>query len=269
MTPEEVQRCTILKSVVGSRCLGLETEESDTDEMGICVEPINEAMGLQMPFEQFVRTGPDAVREGPDLQIYGLRKFLRLALSGNPTILALLFIPADRLSYCDASGSQLRDLIPQIVSRNAGKAFLGYMQAQRMRLTGERGQKGVRRPELVEKFGYDTKYAMHVLRLGMQGLELMLTGRMQFPMDAASKEFLIGVRGGKLSLQDVLTRAGKLEHDLKGAMDSGCSPLPEESDHAAVEKWMLRTYLNKWKAREPILRHVGPDMDGRLVEVYI
>jgi uncharacterized protein len=33
------------------------------------------------------------------------------------------------------------------------------------------------RPELVAVHGYDTKYAMHALRLGLQGIELLTTGR--------------------------------------------------------------------------------------------
>jgi hypothetical protein len=30
--------------------------------------------------------------------------------------------------------------------------------------------------------GYDTKYAMHVLRLGLQGVELLTTGRFTLPV---------------------------------------------------------------------------------------
>ena len=246
MTQDQVEQCTILKAIVGSRCLGLETPESDTDIMGVCIEPIEDAYGLDAPFEQFVRTGPDEARDGPDLQIYGLRKFLRLALSGNPTILALLFMPEDMLLKCDARGAQLMDLAPFIVSRQAGKAFLGYMQAQRMRLTGERGQKRVNRPDLVEQHGYDTKYAMHVLRLGIQGVELLNTGRLTLPMHPADRNYLRGVRNGSQSLQAVLTKAGELEQELKHLLDN--SPLPEQPDRALVEDWMLTMYFRMWSA---------------------
>jgi hypothetical protein len=34
----------------------------------------------------------------------------------------------------------------------------------------------VNRAELVEQFGYDTKYAIHTLRLGHQGVEFLETG---------------------------------------------------------------------------------------------
>lgn len=247
-TQEQVDSCTIIRAVVGSKCLGLDIPESDTDEMGICVEPLSEAVGLDAPFEQFVRTGPDERREGPDLQIYGLRKYVKLALSGNPTILALLFIPTEFISVIDAKGTQLRDMRGSIISRHAGKAFLGYMQAQRMRLVGERGQKRIKRPELEEKFGFDTKYAMHVLRLGMQGVELLTTGNLNFPMSREEIDYLYGVREGAESLQAVLTKAGELEAELKLLLDN--SPLPAEPNRAMVEDWMLTTYIRSWTAAQ-------------------
>jgi hypothetical protein len=98
----------------------------DRDEMGICVEPLEEAMALWAPFEQFIyrtaaeREGRDNARSMAgdlDLTIYSLRKWTRLALKGNPTIMLLLFTPEDQLVYCDTLGAELRALTPSIVSR--------------------------------------------------------------------------------------------------------------------------------------------------------
>jgi len=82
-----------------------------------------------------------------------------------------------QLVYCDDFGAELRALTPAIVSRRVQGPFLGYLQAQQQRLTGERGQKRIHRPELEEMYEFDTKYAMHMLRLGFQGVELLTTGR--------------------------------------------------------------------------------------------
>jgi hypothetical protein len=65
--------------------------------------------------------------------------------------------------------------------------FLGCAKAaplimQRQRLVGERGQRDVNRVELIERFGYDTKYAMHMLRLGHQGVEFLESGRLTLPI---------------------------------------------------------------------------------------
>lgn len=155
---------TILRGLVGSTIYGLNVGDGidDRDEMGVCVEPINVAMGLQT-FEQYIfRTAVQ--REGGnhnaksqagdlDLCIYSLRKYVRLALKGNPSILALLFVPREHLVVATPIGIELQSLAPFIVSRKAGGAFLGYLQAQKQRLLGERGQMRSNRPELVEKYG--------------------------------------------------------------------------------------------------------------------
>ncbi len=253
-----MQACTypvILRAVVGSTVHGLHVEDGieDRDEMGICVEDYSVALGLGAPFEQYIYRSA-AVREGKhdaksragdlDLTIYSLRKYVRLALKGNPTVLSLLFAP---VTSGDARGSQLRDLAPLIVSRQAGKAFLGYLEAQRQRLLGERGGKDVNRPELVEKYGYDTKYAMHMLRLGYQGVELLETGRLSLPMREPERSWLRGVRTGGATLQEVLTKAGELRAHLEDLLET--SPLPEQPNSAIVERWMLKTYWEAWKAR--------------------
>ena len=54
------------------------------------------------------------------------------------------------------------------MSRLAGGRFLGYLQAQKAGMTGAAGAHP-NRPELVAEHGYDTKFAMHALRLGVQG----------------------------------------------------------------------------------------------------
>lgn len=244
----------IIRCVVGSTIHGLNVQDGieDRDEMGVCIEDYGAALGLSAPFEQYIYRSA-AEREGQhnaksqggdlDLIVYSLRKYLRLALKGNPTVLTLLFA---EIIEGDARGSKLQELAPLIVSRKAGGAFLGYLQAQRQRLTGERGQKDVNRPELVAKYGFDTKYAMHMLRLGFQGLELMATGRLTFPMKQPERDYLIGVRTGKESLQNVMTRGGELEKELQETWET--SPLPKEPGTEAVEKWMLETYWETWKA---------------------
>jgi uncharacterized protein len=65
----------------------------------------------------------------------------------------LLFTPDDQLVHCDSLGSELRALTPSIISRRVQEPFLGYLQAQKQRLMGERGQKRIHRPELEEMYG--------------------------------------------------------------------------------------------------------------------
>lgn len=151
-------------------------------------------------FEQYIyRTQPEGVRSGPgdlDLTVYSLRKWLRLALAGNPTILLPLFAPPEHLVAITPPGDELRERSRMIVSRRAGHRFLGYLRAQRERLLGLRGSRHTNRPELVEVYGFDTKFAMHMVRLGVQGVELLETGRISLPLREPWLSWLRDLRQG-------------------------------------------------------------------------
>lgn len=242
---------TILQGIVGSIAHGLALPgREDRDEMGVCLEPAECVIGFRR-FEQWTyRSQPDGVRSSPgdiDLTIYSLRKYCRLALKGNPTILLLLFVPETYLSVQTEVGKQLRELAPCFASLQAGKCFLGYMKGQQERLMGVglRGQRNVTRRELVERYGYDTKYALHVLRLGYQGCEFLESGRLSLPMRSPIREHLLEVRQGKFQLEEILEEADEIEDKLKKLL-SGSSPLPPEPDREAVEKFMIRAYLEHW-----------------------
>ena len=255
MNREVAERSTILRGLVGSTVHGLNVNDGieDRDEMGVCVEPLEDAMALWAPFEQFIYRSA-AEREGRhdarssagdlDLTIFSLRKWMRLALKGNPTILLLLFTPDDQLVTCDSLGHELRGLRPRIISRRVQAPYLGYLQAQKQRLTGERGQKRVHRPELEEMYGFDTKYAMHMLRLGFQGVELLTTGRLSLPMREPERSYLLDVRRGKVREQECLERAGELEQELTDLATT--SPLPDAPDDEAIEEWVLDAYRRRW-----------------------
>jgi len=181
-----------------------------------------------------------------DLTIYSLRKWARLALQGNPTVLPLLFLPDSAVVIRTDVGKQLQGLAPAFASRHAGQRFLRYLEAQRQRLVGERGQLDIHRAHLVEQFGYDTKYAMHMLRLGHQGVEFMESGRLALPIREPVRSHLMDVRSGRSNLADVLAECTELELRLSKLLES--SPLPSEPDLKRVEDFVMDAYASAWGA---------------------
>lgn len=244
---------TILRGLVGSSVHGLVLSGTDDrDEMGVCVEPRRYVVGFGK-FEQWVyrsaaereRNAGARSRAGDlDLVVYSLRKWARLALQGNPTVLLLLYLTDDALVLRTSVGEQLQKLAPSFASRRAGRRFLGYLEAQRQRLVGERGQRNINRSELVEQFGYDTKYAMHMLRLGYQGVEFLESGRLSLPMREPVRSHLMDVRQGRSNLAHVLAECTQLEMRLSALLDS--SPLPIDPDLSTVESFVMDTYASAW-----------------------
>lgn len=249
LTYDDVAARTILRCEVGSTVHGLGVAGTDDrDELGICIEPVEYVIGLRH-FEQFVyRTQPTGERSQPgdlDLTIYGLRKFASLALKGNPSILLLFNVPDDKCIVRSEVGDEVRRSASLFASKKAGAAFLGYIQQQRQRLVGERGQMNVNRPELVKRYGFDTKYAGHIIRLGFQGIDYMTTGHFPIPMPASQRDLILSVRTGGVSKNEVLTMAGELEAELKEAIDS--SPLPDLPDYDAVNDLLVSAYERVWR----------------------
>jgi predicted nucleotidyltransferase len=252
-----VEASTILRGTVGSTVHGLHYGgQDDRDEMAIFLEPPEFLIGLRHarsgsswgPFEHYIeRTQPNGARSGPgdlDLVAYSLRKWLRLAVAGNPTVVLLLFSPADTLLVCTDRGQALRELAPAIVSRRAGPRFLGYMRSQKERLIGTRGQRRVNRPELIEAHGFDTKYAMHVARLGLQGIELMTTGRLTLPMADPDRTRVMAIRRGEVPIEETIVQLEEIERRLATAVEQ--SPLPAEPDEQRLGAFVIDAYREAW-----------------------
>lgn len=237
----------ILRCEVGSGLLGTALDgQHDRDEMGICVEPPEYVVGLRH-FEQYIyRARAEGVRSQPgdlELVVYSLRKWMRLALSGNPTVLILLFAPENRLVEVNDFGHELRANASCIVSRQAGRRFRGYLAAQRDRMLGNGSH--TNRPELIEKHGFDTKFAMHMVRLGVQGVELLETGKITLPIPEPWRTWLRDLRLGKHTKDEALAAAAELDAQLEKLIRT--SSLPEHPDHRAADEWLVRVHRRAWK----------------------
>jgi hypothetical protein len=256
---ELVERGTILRATVGSTVHGLHHGgQDDRDEMAVFVEPPEYVLGFARArgirrglygFEHYVeRTQPEGARSGPgdlDLVAYSLRKYVRLALKGHPTILLLLFVPDALVHVRTALGEELCALRPALLSRLAGRGYLGYLRGQKERLLGTRGQKRVNRPELVDAHGFDTKYAMHAARLGYQGLELVETGALTLPMPEPERSRVMAIRRGERSYDEAITEIDEVERRLAEALER--SLLPPQPDRAAIDRFLIEAYRRAWR----------------------
>jgi uncharacterized protein len=242
------ERGTILRCQVGSGVHGTAIEgQDDRDEMGICIEPPEYIIGLRR-FEQYIyRTQPEGARSGPgdlDVTIYSLRKWMRLALDGNPTVLLPLFVPDDEIVSIDDHGRELRARPDLVVSRVAGQRFLGYLRSQRDSLLGLRAGRHTNRPELEAIHGFDTKFAMHMVRLGVQGVELLETGRISLPIPDPWGAWLRELRRGEHTKGEAIAAAAQLETRLEELCESsGLSPMPPRDEANA---WLVSAYRSAW-----------------------
>jgi hypothetical protein len=150
----------------------------------------------------------------------------------------VLFVPDDEVVHRNEAGAELAANAHRFVSRPAADRYLGYLMGQKA--AGGTGAR-TNRPEPVAAHGYDTTYAMHALRLGLQGNELLTTGRITLPVPEPHRAYLRSVRRGERSLHEVLDTVDGFEEQLDRLRDS--PDVPGRPDRARVDDWLHRSHL--------------------------
>jgi hypothetical protein len=219
--------------LAGSRMHGTHTADSDHDYLGAVIEPPSHVIGLD-GYEQTTLK-----ERGVEGTIYSLRKLVRLIADGNPTVLCLPYGTPLKDDY----GLCTQEFISLMLSRKAGRKFIGYMDSQRKSMLGERSQSDQRKT-LIEAHGFDTKFAGHMIRLGWQGIEYLDTGRINVPMAEARRSVVLDIRAGRWPLSEVLAYADALRAELDDSMER--TTLPEEPDRDGLNDWLAGKYLGAW-----------------------
>jgi len=210
----------IFETIAGSHLYGTNIEGSDFDKRGVCVPPYRILFNPFQKFDQLEET----VYE--DRVIYSLAKFFDLATQNNPNIIELLFAPKGSWIQGSWQWELLVENRNLFLSRNAAKTFGGYARAQMHKLKNGR-QEGSKRFELVQQYGYDTKSAMHLVRLVIEGTELLNKGTITLPCPNAAQ--LLKIRNGGFSYKNILLIA----EDFFSVCDelAANGPLPDKAEY--------------------------------------
>jgi len=200
----------------GSRSYGTETAASDVDLRGIAFAPWNMVLGLET-YEQ-------TILEVPDMVVYSLKKYMQLAIKGNPNILELLFIDRDDTLVLTTYGEELRENRQLFVTKKVFHSFGGY------------AIRNIRRLSERSAANYDGKDASHLIRLLQTGKELLTDGEMQ--VKRPNWQELLSIKRGEWPLDELLAYADKCFAEMEQAHER--TRLPDEADREAIEALLIR-----------------------------
>ena len=100
------------------------------------------------------------------------------------------------------------------------------------------------RKTLLTKYGYDTKFASHLVRLMLEGKELLETGSIQFPLK--ERNLVLDIKLGKYKMHEVLDISDEFEREIESlAISSKLSKKPKYNDIQELIKKMLKKFLFK------------------------
>jgi uncharacterized protein len=107
----------------------------------------------------------------------------------------------------------------------------------------EKMNKITSRQELWTKYGYDTKFGAHLIRLLTEGIEVLTTGKIEFPLH--NRDLLLSIRNGNYTKEEVLEMAEMYEEELKVVH----SDLPMEQNKEQVNA-LLIDMVKSWYAND-------------------
>lgn len=177
----------------------------DKDIMGIYAFSQESYLGIEKLKETI------EIKEGElDVVLYELKKLLHLLIKGNPNVLSLLWLEPTHYIYITPEGQTLIDNRELFVSKQVYHSFSGYAYGQLHRMTHAacQGYMGEKRKQLVEKFGYDTKNAAHLIRLLRMAIEFLNEGRLYVQRPDAQN--LLEIKRGEWTLEQVKKEADRL-----------------------------------------------------------
>jgi predicted nucleotidyltransferase len=115
------------------------------------------------------------------------------------------------------------------------KIPLGVLNKKALSIINKRFSNMSHRKELIRKYGYDLKFASHLIRLTLEGIELLETGNLIFPLK--ERGLILDIKTGKYQLNEILEMFDSLEEDIKQANDK--SSLPKKPDFQKLNNMII------------------------------
>jgi len=85
--------------------------------------------------------------------------------------------------------------------------------------------------------GYDTKFASHTIRLLFEGEQLLLNGKLEYPLHDEVYIDIMNIKNGKLSIEEFKSMAYKYENRCREALMN--SSLPSKTDTKWINNWLV------------------------------
>ena len=239
------------ETIMGSVAYGVESDTSDMDVYGFAIPPRDmvfphlageiPGFGSQIKrFEQYQEhhiQDPDALgghgREY-DLQIFSIVKYFQLAMENNPNIIDSLFTPHRCVLHSTKIGNLVRENRRLFLHKGAWHKFKGYAYSQVHKMDIKTPAEGSKRQEIVEQFGFDVKFAYHVVRLLDEVEQILVEGDIDLERN---REQLKSIRRGEWTQEQIREHFARKERELETAYLE--SKLPHGPDEARIKQLLL------------------------------
>ena len=216
---------TFYQVVMGSFAYGVTEEYSDVDLYGFCIPPKEmifphlageiQGFGLHKKrFDCYQQHHIDDKSSGKkyDISIYSIVRYFHLCMENNPNMIDSLFVPRHCIIHSTNIGELVRENRKLFLHKGAWHKFKGYSYAQMHKMKNKNPEG--KRAETVAKYGYDVKFAYHVVRLLGEVEQILLEGDLTLDRKDRAEQ-MKSVRRGEWSQDKIVSYFESKEMDLE------------------------------------------------------
>jgi predicted nucleotidyltransferase len=240
---------TQYETIMGSVAYHVSSDTSDVDIYGFCIPPKDvvfphlagqiPGFGTTLPnFEQFQQHHVLDTSTGKeyDMNIYSIVKYFNLCMDNNPNMIDSLFTPENCVLHATRLARHIRDNRKLFLHKGSWHKFKGYAYSQMHKMKIKNPDPTSKRYASIVKYGYDVKFAYHVVRL-LNEVEMILN---EGDLDLTrNNEQLKAIRRGDWTQQEVEEHFASREKALQSAYEN--SKLPFRADEQVIKNLLLQT----------------------------
>lgn len=167
-----------------------------------------------------------------DLTVYSIVKYFHLCMENNPNIIDSLFVPRNCILYSTPLGERVREHRRLFLHKGAWHKFKGYAFSQMHKMKTK--QPVGKRKAIIAKYGYDVKFAYHVVRLLNEVEQILTEGDLTLDRN---REQLKAIRRGEWSLPEIEDYFSLKERELESLYTR--STLPPAPDEGTIKELLL------------------------------
>lgn len=247
--------------VMGSHAYGVATESSDEDIYGWAIPPKEDifphlrgeipGFGIQLQrFEQYSEHHIFLFDEEYDFTVYSVVKYIQLCMQNNPNMIDSLFVPYNCITHITNTGQILRDNRKLFLHAGAFHKFKGYAAAQLHKIREKSANaSNPKRKESFDKYGYDVKFAYHLVRLLNECEQILVSGDLDLQRD---NETLKAIRRGEWTEQQIIDWAAVKEKQLEELY--GKTKIPMVADQDRIKRILLNILEEQYGTIQKVLQ---------------
>lgn len=231
------------ETLMGSQAYGVTTENSDWDMVGFVVPPKDIVFphlagyipGFGRQQQKFVCYQQHHVRAEDrtyDLNCYNIVHYMHLCMDCNPNMLDSLFVPRECIIHASKISEMIREKRHMFLHKGAWHKYKGYAYSQLHKMKNKHPEG--KRAETVAEYGYDVKFAYHLVRLLGEVEQILAEGDIDL---RRNREQLKAIRRGEMTEDDIIKWAAGKEHSLEKLYEE--STLPWGPNQDAIKQLLL------------------------------